>query len=279
MTPTTPPPAGTPPTFAPPGGQKPKSPLAPVLGIVIAVVVAAVVFGGLTALRRAVPSGVTTNGKALSNSEAREGVKEMVELMRGARAGDPSSINTSMEPKTELGKNFKAVVLKSQKVEADYAKALGGSTVGDLIDAKNLTSAAARTATRAKLETFKTASKTYFQQTGDVTRELFSVISGANGARVPQAASIEAEVAGNERGMTTLLASAEKILDFADEAKPTMEGGTAAFDSNAKVERFNALIEEYNRNATDFQTNAANALRDRQKNMSEAMRKIDSGAI
>ena len=281
MTPPSSPPPQMPPTLIPPGSNgKPKSFTPLIVGVVILAGVAGGVFATLPKLAKNVlPSGMTTNGKSLSRADAQEGIKEMVELTRGARAGDPSTLNTSFEPKTELGKNFKAVALKSQAVEATYAKALGGKTVADLLAAPNLTSAPARAKTRERLNEIKAASIKYFADTGTVSQELFRVIAGANGDRIPQAPALEAEIRQNSEAMTTLLGTVGKMLDFTDEAKPTLVGGSATFRTSAQVSRFNALVQEYNANAESLQRVSAAALQERQRNMSEAVRKIDGGSL
>lgn len=275
-------PPQNPPQFAPPPAQKPKQkPTIPILAaIAIAGIGGAIVSGGVGKLfNRVAPSGMTSNGKALSRAEAQEGFKELVAMSRGAKAGDPSSLNMGVEPKTELGRNFKRLAIKSQTVEKTYADVLGGETVDALLTPKNLTSQAGRDASRTKLATIKTASATYFADTRKVSDELFRLIAGANGERAPQAPTLEAEIDGNAKGMMKLIGIAEKMLAFADKAKPKLEGSNAAFQTDAQVAEYGKIADEYNTAAEEFQAAAAKALRDRQQSLNNAISKVDSGAL
>lgn len=222
------------------------------------------------------PSGVSTNGKELSENEAKEGLKEILAMSRGAKAGDPTTLNTSVEPKTEMGKNFKRLAIKSAGVEKTFAQALGDKTIGGLLTPEALSSASARKEAKADLAKIRAAAKTYYRDTRGVSEELFTVISGANGQKLGEAKTIGDQVAASEKAMMGLLDKGDEIFAFADRTKPKLQGGQLMFRKSADIGEFNRLTSGFNRASSDFERATADALRDRQRKMSEAMSKAST---
>ena len=217
------------------------------------------------------PSGVSSNGRDLSENEAKEGVKEILAMSRGAKAGDPGSLNTSVEPKTQIGKDFKRLVIKSAGVEKSFAQALGGKMLGDLLSPEALASVGGRAKTKAELARVRAAAKMYYRDTRAVSEELFTVIAGAHGRKLSEAKTIGDQVDASDKAMSGLLDKSDAILAFAARSKPTLMGRQLTFRKSADLGEFSRLTRDYNQASMAFERATAAAMRDRQQKLSTAM--------
>ena len=201
-------------------------------------------FGGGT-LKRALdavrPSGIEIEGRPLSRSEAEAGTQEMMTLLRGGKIGESASFDTSYEPKTELGKKFKALILRRQSMDSAYQKTLGGGDLADLLKDERVATPAGRKRSRAELAEFRTASRDYYAESRAALNEFRNLIPRSTPRALESSQRTDAANLSVESGSAKLADVVESMLDLADREKLTMHKGRLEFETTAGLKRYGEL--------------------------------------
>jgi len=229
MKPQTPPPVVSAPALVP-GTPYPHAQAAPkkrvsivlvVLGIVGALIFVDNVLGQLHDA-----TGVNVNGRELSQSESNNSVRDIAQMTKGVRTGDPHSIKTDYVPDTELGRRFRDILLSAQKINDDYMNAIAESKSPDYMSPKQLGSASGRKDARRIHNDYETATSQYEKSTNAYLQKLDAFISETTGKSLPDLPLTNDENAEIAKLEADESKSIDKMLDFVDSAQPTYDAKT-----------------------------------------------------
>lgn len=265
----TPPPAfQLPPSQPPPRPGIPRALIAVLVlaGVAVLAIFAAAFVGGY---RKATSTDMLVNGRPVGRGEAKESLNEMKEMLENAKAGDPSTINTNVQPKTELGKAMLDLVRDSQAVEKEYEKKLADIKYDEMLSAKNLGTPtllkqSANTHTEAKK-----ASANYFTKSRDLYGRLAKTIGSSDATAAGKFKVMGDELSEMEKLSDAVMETSGKLLAFVQKAKPSYAaaGDQLMFKTDAQIETYDNFIQELTDRSTKLTTRMNAIIARRQASM------------
>jgi|GEM_PF-6338999 len=216
-----------------------------------------------------------SDGK-LSESDAKAAANDIVELVHGAKAGDPSSVNISYEPKTKFGKDFKAVFQKSIAINNDYKAVTDKIDLLKVLAPDRLASAQGIAQSKKDLETLKTSTTKFYDENGKVVVELVDLTSKAMGSTPDGAALILQETRKMAEQATTVWEAAGKVIAIAENGHPKKtDHNTLVFMKDADVIAYNKAVEELQKVSAENEEYVAKVMAERQQRISAGISKLN----
>jgi len=213
----------------------------------------------------------------LSNSEMKEAAQDIVQLAHGAKAGDPTSANFSYEPKTQFGKDFKALFAKSAEIEKTMQGVLNSVSIEKILTPERLTSASGITESKADLKKLDDASEKYYSDTGKVAVEMIDLVSKASGGAPDGSATILQETRQIAEKSDQLWESCRKVIAVAEKGHPTLNSAKQLiFANDADIKSYNDAMSELQKVATDHDSFIAKILQERQIRFASGMSKLSA---
>lgn len=220
-----------------------KSPLVAIL-VVVGLMILVCCGGGIGLISyRESHSGIFVDGKEISRSEAKTGIREM------------NAINVAMEnPSTKVGdlvatspfsQKFKGIIVALQKDEATLDVDLKGTNVDKIVSAQ-LGTEAGRVTSRKDLETVDKAFARYFDAIRDRLHDLDTFVNnmtGPGGKPIPM--SLSSLVAPMQTTYNEYTAIRKQLVDLADRDKPLPSGEHILFQTDDHLKQFNKLVVEH----------------------------------
>jgi hypothetical protein len=132
-------------------------------------------------------SGVRFAGAELSETEAEEAVKEMESMFANATPGDLASIDLSFEPKTELAKQYKAILVEGLENDKELDRQLAGRSLDQLIDLDLLSTSKGRRKAREDFVICREALKSYRRKSSTLAEKVKKWVRDLIGREPPLA--------------------------------------------------------------------------------------------
>ena len=217
-----------------------------------------------------------SDGK-LSDSEMKEASADVLGLAQGAKAGDPTSANFAYEPKTQFGKDFKVLFVKSAGIEKTMAGILNSINLEKILSADRLSTPKGIEASKADLKKLEDASTKYYDDTGKVAVEMIDLISKAMGSTPDSGSLVLTETRQIAAKSAGLWAAAEKVLSIAEKGHATKASGNfLRFPKDADATAYTKAFEELQKVATDHDEFIAKTMAARQERLASGMNKLNS---
>lgn len=222
---------------APPNPPAQKRTSAPVW-----IVVLFLFFGGCVAPRiisravsGAVPSGMRSESGSLSNADAEIVVDEFESIER----------DDAFEPRTDLGKELKAMVLRSQKADDEFAAALERAPYENLVASARNGSSEGRKKSIREIDDLRAACDANVRAVEAYADEVERFFRTRMGQSSPVPETLRANSRELDRLHRELLAAGESLLLFCERSKPTLDSKSRlTFASQAQTVRYAALLSD-----------------------------------
>lgn len=247
------PPIQNPVSFAPP--QSYAAPRYKLPKWTIVAVAASVLFfialGILGAWNEQMHSGVFVDGKELTRHEASAGLDEMdqISLHINSHQGDLSNFTTTSPLSTKFLAFYNALQDAQAKLDTD-----GGTADANQIISIQLGSIEGRKKSRRDHEILKKALSTYFDVVHQDLANLDDFVGNLLG---PTKGHIVCNLAGRIEKVQIkcrdLFNIRGELINFMDQAKPTLEDGHFLFEREAELSKFKELVKRHDDCAEAFQ--------------------------
>jgi hypothetical protein len=218
-------------------------------------------------------TGVNFNGRELTKSEAKDSFREVAELARGARAGDPHSLNMGFQPQTDLGKQFKSLLSSAQKINDDYVTSISEARSPDFLAPKQLGSSDGRKDAIRIHKDYVVATMKYESETSNYLQHFSAFIGQMSGKTPSQLLTTEDENNEVWKLEKDESKSIDKMLDFVDQVQPKYDAGTnkLIFKTNDDVLKYRAFTHEIFSKQDELYTRKQEILKHRQQAISRDM--------
>ena len=277
--PVVPPPVEAPPHLMQPPAPPAKASPTPLLGkIVIGVVVVVAILGGLAqhGMDKEIHSGVFVDGRELTRAEADQSARDMAKMASGARAGDPSSLNTNVSLDSELGQKVQALLKQMQAETVEYKATVSDYTSTKFLSASQLGSDAGRARARQILKVYSDATANYQAQSADYMKQLLNLVTGSAGGTESTAAVFDAQQEKIKKLVDDVVKSIQALLDFVDQKQPVYDEANnhLRFKTEEDASKYHDLFESIISRQREMNKGQADIRAERQEKMSESLRML-----
>ncbi len=207
-----------------------------------------------------------------------DSMREIAQMTKGVRAGDPHSINTNYVPDTELGRRFRDLLVSAQKINDDYMSAITEAKSPDYMSPKQLGTTEGRKEAHRIHADYEAATTQYENATAAYLQKLNDFISETTGKSLQQLPQTKAENAEMARLDSDESNSVDKMLNFVDSAKPTYIARTNKlnFASDQDVQTYRSIAHEIFAKQDALYVRKKAIMADRQRRINWAMNDLKS---
>lgn len=257
----------------PPPNPTRKSSVGVVVAIILVIVLA--MCGGLGAFGayRANHSGITVNGVELTRKQYRDAKDEIYQMMKSFRGGEIASIDLSVKTTNPLSEMIKQYFKDLIACEKELDESIEGIDVEKILG-QRLGTDAGRRKSRQETATVDKAIYKYVDGQAAVL-ELFASRWG-EAFRIDKSFGDKA-IANFSNLRSKYKGVSEKrleLLDFSDKSKPETDGKLLLFHTDADIDRYSKLIDEYNARFENFENTIQANQRSGSAALADALRSL-----
>jgi len=214
----------------------------------------------------------------LSEADSKEALKDLMELVKGAKGGDPTSANFAYEPKTEFGRDFKDLFKRSAANETKMAGYLEKSGLETLLSAKRLGTKEGIAKSRSDLKNLEKAFKEYYDEGGQIAVKMIDIIRKYVSDVPDSAVTVVQETRQMANKSQGLIDSAGKVIDAAEtgHAKYDSASDVIRFASDSGLNAYNKANQEFSKVATEHDAFIQGILVQRQARFSSGLSRMQT---
>lgn len=265
----------------PPQPAAPK-PRTSILWVVLAIIAVPMfldkIAGALTASRG---TQLQNNGRKLSPTEARAAVQDIATITHSEKAGDPSSLNTSFQPQTELGKQFETLMQTAQAATSTYLKATAEARSKNFLTSQQLGTTSGRADARRIHTEYIEATKTYRIASANYASQLVAFVNQISDQNPVQFSTYKAEEDELARLGDDQSKSISNLLDFVDHERPSYDQQThkLSFTSDKAIAEYKALAHDIAQKTGDLAGRKEEILQHRQNSLRQSLTTLQGYAM
>ena len=205
--------------------------------------------------------------------------RDMVELTAGMRAGDPRTFNSSYQPTTEGGRQFKVILAKQAQNYSDYLDETKEARTKHFLQPSLLSNDAGRADARRIHNEYRVA-ETKLRNENDEYFEKFAKICSDSGVISTDAMQ---QVRNDDRVLRQAddqtMTSIDNIINFVDQKKPTLDETTGwlLFQNTEDAKTYNDLVERQRRSNATFLTFKRRVMASRQNSIDRMLSQMQAG--
>lgn len=190
-------------------------------------------------------SGMKIEGKYQSVKDVDEGLREMGEMAKGAKAGEPSSFNASFQPKTALGRRFKSFLAEAGEVKRKYDADTANNHLETILTAPRLISAQERAKSLKDLDESQRIEIAFYDKNMELAKEFSEIMASVS----PEASADKLKLLGEETerlktASIAMLDSYRAIIRHVGASKIQPGGDQILFESDSELKKFKDLCAE-----------------------------------
>ena len=221
------------------------------------------------------------NGHKLSSAEARAAVQDIATITQNEKAGDPSSLNTSFQPQTELGKQFETLMQTAQAASTTYLKATAGARSKTFLTPQQLGTKTGREDARKAHEDYIAATKTYRIASADYASQLAAFVNQISDQNPVQFSAYKAEDEELARLGDDQSKSISNLLDFVDKEQPTYDPQShkLRFTSERALAEYKTLADDIAQKTGALAGRKEEVLQSRQNSLRQSLTTLQGYAM